>query len=295
MGPICRDDGRRGRSVLGRRGLRLGPQRGPGTRSLARRPGRPQPTWPFGDKHVEHFASPKAYALVVDALLDKRDFIAAMALLMQWLSQADRLPLQQGEYSFHPLARRWLAEVLPWPRTSRRPAAASSWSCKFFDYLEANAEDYGQVPKLELDLAGDSQRRAAEPDEPADDDEEGDDRAVRSRLRRNGVRRQHGRRRRERHARIRRRRPQDRLRAGTRSPAVARPLGAGRHGQPAVAIGSPGVPRAGATPAPIRRCPTSCSAAGSIRPTANYTPIARSAVHDRSSSRCGPCRPAATR
>ena len=125
----------------------------------------------FWRKHVEHFSSPKAYALVVDALLAKRDFIAAMALLMQWLSQADRLPLQQGEYSFHQLAKRWLSEACALPVAAAPAGQRQQLVRKFFDYLEANAEDYGQVPKLELDLAGRSPRRAAEADEPADDED----------------------------------------------------------------------------------------------------------------------------
>ncbi len=84
----------------------------------------------FWRKHVEYFTSPKAYSLVVDALLEKRDFIAAMALLMQWLSQADRLPLQQGEYSFHLLARRMAGRSLrsgQWRRgRPERPAASAA-------------------------------------------------------------------------------------------------------------------------------------------------------------------------
>ncbi len=46
---------------------------------------------------------------------------------------------------------------------------------KFFDYLEANAEDFGQVPELELDLAGRTPKRKAEPDEPQDEPVEEDD------------------------------------------------------------------------------------------------------------------------
>ena len=108
---------------------------------------------------------------MVDALLEKRDFIAAMALLMQWLSQADRLPLHQGEYSFHLLARRWLSEVCALSTAECAGGQRQPLVRKFFDFLEANAEDYGQVPKLELDLAGRPPRRAAEHDEPTQEEE----------------------------------------------------------------------------------------------------------------------------
>ena len=106
----------------------------------------------FWRKHVAHFKSPKAYALVVGALLEKPDLVAAMALLMQWLSQAESIPLKQGEYSFHTLAERWLAEVL----SCEMPLAADGANQKeplvrrFFELLEANAEDFWQVPRLEL-------------------------------------------------------------------------------------------------------------------------------------------------
>ncbi|HTU24716.1 MAG TPA: hypothetical protein VMF30_04935, partial [Pirellulales bacterium] len=53
----------------------------------------------FWRAHVEDFSSPKAYALVVEALLDAGDLVAARALLVQWLSQASQLPLEQGEFS----------------------------------------------------------------------------------------------------------------------------------------------------------------------------------------------------
>jgi hypothetical protein len=143
----------------------------------------------FWRKHLAHFNSAKAYALVVEALLEKRDFVAAMALLMQWLSQADHLPLQQGEYSFHLLARRWLGEVCasaaatgaheslaaPEPdrkALERRSVDRQALIRKFFDYLEANADDYGQVPKLELDLAGRTPRPKRDSEEQAADEED---------------------------------------------------------------------------------------------------------------------------
>ena len=51
----------------------------------------------FWRQHVEQFRSPKAYALVVDALLEQRDLVAAMALLIQWLSQSSEIALIEQE------------------------------------------------------------------------------------------------------------------------------------------------------------------------------------------------------
>lgn len=139
----------------------------------------------FWRQHLEGFRSPKAFALVVDALLRKQDFRAAMALLINWLSQVEQVPLDDGDHSFHTLALRWLLgwthvssrdgqekardfprgeklgprgeEALslrharPSPLVSPRPLS-DTWSLvqKFFDYLEANADEYWHVPVLEL-------------------------------------------------------------------------------------------------------------------------------------------------
>ena len=127
----------------------------------------------FWRRHVEHFRSPKAYALVIDTLLDHRDLVAAMALLVQWLSQAEEIPLVEEDYSFHDLALAWMEDLWratsrlrrPPSRPSKRPsnvtldlpalaadAAPQRWPLarKFLDYLEANAEEYWQVPRFEM-------------------------------------------------------------------------------------------------------------------------------------------------
>lgn len=132
----------------------------------------------FWREHLEGFQSPKAFALVVDALLRKHDYRAAMALLVNWLGQVDHVALEDGEHSFHALALRWMLGLIGSEREGAerqsaedentgaenvRPAALGTprsapspvWPLikKFFDYLEANAEDYWHVPALELDKA----------------------------------------------------------------------------------------------------------------------------------------------
>ncbi|MEQ8790997.1 MAG: hypothetical protein RIC55_32345 [Pirellulaceae bacterium] len=119
----------------------------------------------FWAPHAAMFDSPKAYALVVEALLDRGDFVASMALLTHWIGQLDRIPLEQAESSFHQLAQRWLVDL----RRSRREAdsgeseaggsmssspesAPQTWKlvCRFLDYLEANAEEYWRAPRFLL-------------------------------------------------------------------------------------------------------------------------------------------------
>ena len=127
----------------------------------------------FWSRHVERFKSPKAYVLLGEALLDQCDPVASMALMMHWLSQIDQIPLAEGDYSFHSIALRWMESL--WkddknknedknsePENPVNPTVQKSFSPmepekrweltqKFFDFLEANAEKYWQVPSLEMD------------------------------------------------------------------------------------------------------------------------------------------------
>jgi hypothetical protein len=100
----------------------------------------------FWKQHVGQFHSPKAYALVIEALLEKADHLAAMALLMQWLGQSASVALDDGVHSFYTLALRWMNEV----RLDDKLAPHERWrrTCKFFDYLEANAEELWQAPQF---------------------------------------------------------------------------------------------------------------------------------------------------
>jgi hypothetical protein len=110
-------------------------QRGEATADLA-----------FWRQHLDGFRTAKSFALVVDALLRKNDYRAAMALLMNWLGQAEQAPLEEGEHSFHVLALRWMLGL---GRQAPPPAVMEELIRKFIDYLEANADDYWQVPRLE--------------------------------------------------------------------------------------------------------------------------------------------------
>jgi hypothetical protein len=62
----------------------------------------------FWRQHVDSFRSPKAYALLVESLLEHHDPVAAMALLVHWLGQAEQIPLGDDDYSFFRLALRWM-------------------------------------------------------------------------------------------------------------------------------------------------------------------------------------------
>ena len=130
----------------------------------------------FWAPHAEMFDSPKAYALVVDALLDRRDYVASMALLMHWLSQAPEIGLERADSSFHDLAQRWFTEVTS-PQAGRAlspEAARKAWDLtrKFLDYLEANADEFWNVPEFAGGTRGGA--KPANADEEADWDEPDD-------------------------------------------------------------------------------------------------------------------------
>jgi hypothetical protein len=127
---------------------------------------------------VEQFDSSKAFQLVIEALLDHGDIVAARALMMQWVNQRDRTPLEEGDISFHPLAFRWLATV----EGQQHASGQDLWPqvATFFAYLEANAEEYWQAPSLNLGPGAVVPRAdLADEDipfgEPGDDDDDFDD------------------------------------------------------------------------------------------------------------------------
>ena len=104
------------------------------------------------------------------------DLVAAMALLIHWLEPVGRDPAGRGQLLLPPLAPAVDGEAVvgdrsrrtkPPPRDAR--AAADRWSStrKFLDYLEANAEAFWEVPRLEL-----SGQTCADEDGPRDVDDE---------------------------------------------------------------------------------------------------------------------------
>ena len=150
----------------------------------------------FWKGRLDHFRSPRAFALVIDTLLRKGDYRAAMALLCNWVGRVEQAPLEDpaqfGRLSprdtnatFHTLALRWMLGVTQGefgvrssefgveghrprtPNSELRTPNSGNWELveKFFAHLESNAEDFWEVPVLEVGTSvGD-----------ADDDDEGSD------------------------------------------------------------------------------------------------------------------------
>ncbi len=113
----------------------------------------------FWAEHAEMFDSPKAYSLVIDALLQRGDYKTSTALLVHWLSQADEISLQIGDSSFHDLVYHWISEQKQLLRKPEEPDDPDSphapdvvWNRirKFYDFIEANAEHYWEVPRFQF-------------------------------------------------------------------------------------------------------------------------------------------------
>ncbi|MDZ7618313.1 MAG: hypothetical protein U1E05_15005 [Patescibacteria group bacterium] len=142
----------------------------------------------FWRNRVEEFRSPKAYALVIDALLELGDPVAAMALLVQWLSRHDTVPLTEEGYAFYDLAIQWMEQLWRPAADGKEPAMPlppeQRWALarKFLDYLEANADEYWTCPEFQLaeesdaaaaaDLAEDGAFNAMDGEDEEEDEED---------------------------------------------------------------------------------------------------------------------------
>jgi hypothetical protein len=143
----------------------------------------------FWREQIDRFTAPKGYALVIEALLNKQDDSSAMALLMQWLSQSDTVPLEEEAFSFYLLCLRWMQRSGPsrlFRATSdaegpRAPIAGQMpeqqplpWPLvrKFFDFLEANAEELWEVPQMASAVA--KAQQAAEGEQTEEDEDDSD-------------------------------------------------------------------------------------------------------------------------
>ncbi|HIA61432.1 MAG TPA: hypothetical protein EYN93_00815 [Planctomycetaceae bacterium] len=136
----------------------------------------------FWAPYAQIFDSPKAYSLVIHSLLEQGDHVASMALLIHWLSEADRIPLEQNDSSFYILTRRWLLDVIGnadvrTDTDEQATAVAKKWNLvrKLFDYFEANSEDYWIIPEFN---SGNAERPQDEFDDELESDEPEEEQSI---------------------------------------------------------------------------------------------------------------------
>ena len=123
----------------------------------------------FWKRRIDYFTNPKAFVLLCDTLLEKRDLLSSSALLIYWLSESEKIPLVEGDYSFHTIVFDWFHRVWETPQNDETDAyekedsttSEYSWTLedykkrwdattKFLDSLEANVNSYWEVPTLDL-------------------------------------------------------------------------------------------------------------------------------------------------
>lgn len=133
----------------------------------------------FWRPHVMDFKSGHSFVRIARVLLDRGDFVASMSLLIQWLNQGEDLDGGGPDASFHAECRRWLDRLFA--DENQSPDDRWRLAIKFFDYLEANAEEYWEPPGLEVWGPGgetnsftDEEPWPEEDDEELDEEEEGD-------------------------------------------------------------------------------------------------------------------------
>jgi hypothetical protein len=111
----------------------------------------------FWAEHAEMFDSPKAYSLVIDALMQRGDYATSTALLIHWLSESEEIPLQMADTSFYQQVHQWIARQRAsfMQEHSQSPDRHPlSWQQfwknirKFHDFIEANAGEYWDVPEF---------------------------------------------------------------------------------------------------------------------------------------------------
>jgi hypothetical protein len=123
----------------------------------------------FWKQRVQRFPSAQAYAQVVNVLLARQDLVAAMGLLMQWLSQIDELGCESPRDSLFGMLIRWMKLLIQ--TQADHPADLLTAMQRLFDYLEANAGEFWGVPTLDVATeagAGESALRESDVWEDAD-------------------------------------------------------------------------------------------------------------------------------
>jgi hypothetical protein len=111
----------------------------------------------FWAEHSDLFESPRSYAIVIDTLIERDDAVASMALLVHWLSQVENVPLEEAGNSFPALAQRWMHHVISRAHETadKKEIDAETWQrlIRFLDYIEANAEQFWEVPDFQIGAA----------------------------------------------------------------------------------------------------------------------------------------------
>ncbi len=128
----------------------------------------------FWRQHADRFHSARSYALVIDALLGKRDYVSSLGLICQWLQAVEDVGVEAGRHSIYEMLLRWATLVVESEQIDLALPERISQLVRFLELLEANAGEYWSVPELDA-MARASLDDGKDPlweydDEPDDDD-----------------------------------------------------------------------------------------------------------------------------
>lgn len=124
----------------------------------------------FWAQHACLFETPRAYELIINALLEKEDLPTSMALIMHWLSQAENVGLESADSSFHLVAEQWAYRISEKALDDFRHGSQTNTQQtlvlirKFMDFMEVNAESYWEVPDFSLGERNSRRGNQQEPD-----------------------------------------------------------------------------------------------------------------------------------
>lgn len=102
----------------------------------------------FWKKRVSRLNTPQAFCLVLDALLRRSELNSAQGLLVYWVGRSEKVPLEDGPFSFERMATRYLlqaSQTVPDQGQGRGP----EWLVtRFVDLVRANAGLLVEVDNL---------------------------------------------------------------------------------------------------------------------------------------------------
>lgn len=108
----------------------------------------------FWRKYADNLPTARAYARVVDTLMRTGDLVASRVLLVCWLGRADEIGVGNGADSLFVRFTHWIelaSRASAEQGGETEPAEHSSSFLelrKFFDFVEANAESFWEVPRF---------------------------------------------------------------------------------------------------------------------------------------------------
>ncbi|MEZ6139783.1 MAG: hypothetical protein R3B84_04345 [Zavarzinella sp.] len=109
----------------------------------------------FWKSRHKGFTSAPAFAQVVESLILQQNWRASRALLIAWLCETPKIPLEEGNASWNELSTRWIDGVLTTDK-------AGEYILTFFEWLSANADDYWGIPQLPVDEKPESKTKSTE-------------------------------------------------------------------------------------------------------------------------------------